>query len=157
VRKKLSQFSSSSQQSNRNPSPQNNDIARQLNQREIRGYLSLGCVGFIIGSGHHSTLFFFMPRHKAGGNGPLSIWVGLFIPLSLCFNLCVFIQFHVRERGMMQLLPKEDYLGHDIVGLNPPPQPQSVRENTSERGFSEKTRIMQKRQNGFNEKTASHH
>ena len=60
---------------------------------------------------------------------------------------------------MMQLLPKEDYLGHDIVRLNPPPQPQpqSVRENTSERGISEKKRIMHERQNGFNEKTASHH
>ena len=62
------------------------------------------------------------------------------------------LQFHVRERGIMQLLPKEYYLGHDIVGLNPPPQTQSVRENTSERGISEKTRIMQKRQKGLMKK-----
>lgn len=93
-----------------------------------------------------------MPRHKAGGHCPLRIRAGLFIPLSLCFSLYMILQFHVRERGIMQLLPKEDYLGHDIVGLNPPPQTQSVRENTSERGISEKTRIMQKRQKGLMKK-----
>ncbi len=60
------------------------------------------------------------------------------------------MQLHVSERGM-QLLPKED-VGHDIVGLNPPPQPQSVQENTSGLGISEKTQIVQNRYTGLMKK-----
>jgi hypothetical protein len=91
-----------------------------------------------------------MPRHKAGGHGPLRLRAGLFIPSSLCFNFYVIMQLHVSERGM-QLLPKED-VGHDIVGLNPPPQPQSVQENTSGLGISEKTQIVQNRYTGLMKK-----
>ena len=142
MHKKLSQFS---------PSLKSNQHRYcKATQPERNPWISvarLRCFHYRVGS--PLDLFFFMPRHKAGGHCPLRIRVGLFIPLSVYFSLYMIIQFHVRERGIMQLLPKEDYLGHDIVGLNPPPQPQSVRENTSERGISEKTRIMQKRQKGL--------